>query len=230
MPFKPFNCPMPWGNKFYDRPVGREPCFHVNVRNDIHIVQVGQWNRYIYSAVMNIGDMRLLASSVNKVKLKFTGAYGGSFSINEYGIVIVPVWDDVTGAGYSLYAIGRWTGDMYFLDGAGNSFFLGAKFSLGVPWSYPYLGMKYHLSRKNRIYRLLNTNDGQQADFLPSPGYDSLVRAIRSIRPYGEMTFLVNPAGIVLAKRRGTFQAVYVCKLYYGLWFPDPLTGTRTGP
>ncbi|MBO4631034.1 MAG: hypothetical protein J5858_03840 [Lentisphaeria bacterium] len=221
MPFERFEKVLNWSDFYYRRPWGKEPCFHVTAQNEIQIIKSSVLDRYLYRADMNEEGMHELAVSVNLFKLAAVHSMGGIFSINEYGTVIVPAYSNYDG--YAIAAVGRWTGDMYFLDDDGSRFSLGEDFELGDPWPYSYLGMKYNLSKTNSIYRVLDPDEGEQCE--PLLGYDSLIHSLRRIRPYGPMTFLVNPFGCVLAKKveGDEFPACYVCKLDYDQWFPDPL-------
>ena len=222
MPFERFEKVLNWSDLYYRRPWGKEPCFHVTAQNEIQIIKSFVLDRYLYRADMKVEGMHNLAVSVNLFKLAAVHSMGGIFSINEYGTVIVPAYSNYDGC--AIAAVGRWTGDMYFLDDAGRRFSLGEDFELGDPWPYSYLGMKYNLSKTNSIYRVLDPDKGEQCDPLLG-GYDSLIHALRRIRPYGPMTFLVNPFGCVLAKKveGDKYPACYVCKLDYDQWFPDPL-------
>ena len=220
MPFEPFTPVTDW-NDFYQRPYGKEPCFHVTVNNQVRILQSNAFNLNFYTADMNTAGMRELALSVNRCKSLYAGQTGGSFSVNEYGIVIVPINNSSV-----IKAVGRWTGKMYFYDGT-THFSLDEAFQLGAAWPYPYLGMKYHLAQRNYIYRAIVTAGGTIYDRLPFQ-YNSLVNALRTIRPSGPMTFVVNPSGAVLAKQNfgGVFLPCYIGKLDLTQWFPGPLTGS----
>ena len=221
MPFQPFTPVTNW-NDFYQRPFGKEPCFHVTWNNKVRILKSNASDLYYYDADMNMAGMQELALSVNRCKSLYAGQTGGSFSVNEYGIAIVPINNSS-----AIKAVGRWTGKMYFYDDSGTRFSLDEAFQLGAAWPYPYLGMKYHLAQRNYIYREIDTAEGTIYDRLPFQ-YTSLVNALRTIRPSGPMTFVVNPSGAVLAKQNfgGVFLPCYVGKLDLTQWFPDPLAGS----
>ena len=219
MPFIPFN-PFPNWTGFYQRPMGNEPCFHVSRQNIIQIIKNDGYNIYIYNADMNSSGMNQLAISINQCKAQFAGVSGGSFSINEYGDVIVPLNNSS-----AIKVVGCWSGKMYFYDGT-TRFSLDEAFQPGADWPYPYLGMKYHLAQRDYIYREINTAGGTSYETLPFQ-CNSLVNALRAIRPTGPMTFVVNPSGVVLAKKQvpqGTYSPCYLGKLDYTQWFPEPYT------
>lgn len=218
MPLNIFDPIRNW-NGFYCRPVGREPGFTVTARNEIRIVANTGNDRNLLLADMAAPDVMKLALAINLCKLACGGHAGGSFVINEFGIVIVPC----STAG--LKVVGRWNGPLPFRDENGRDCCLDKEMTPGDPWPYPYLGMRYRLSSGNRIYRILYDGDDEHLEYLPCR-YRRLIDNLRAIRPYGTMTFLVNPFGAVLAKKKEDDpedSARYAGKLDYEHWFPDPL-------
>lgn len=177
------------------------------------------------SAVEN-ADVRKLTEAVSTAKLLLSGHEGGSFQINEYGQVLVPASHT-----YKRMLVGEVSGELQFH----NPFEEGAIFSLndddglrpGDAWPWPYVGMPYNLNKGSRIYFWLQNEEGGQSVFPPGQNRP-LVVALRGIRRYGAMRFIVNPHGIVLTRRPPTEQwtgeeetwtPVYVGRLNYSTWF-----------
>lgn len=215
--FEPFSDIIDWDGH-YDKPLTKESVYHVTYDGKINISQFDgmQGYRNLYLAVMD-ASARELADRINRCKriYSYNNAPGGSFCINEYGIVIVPI-----AGGYNNYvmpkAIGRWTGTLEFTDGR-KFFSLDKDMKPGVVWPYPYLGMKYHLARRGYIYY----NKDKTAFPRAPEGNDAIIRKLQEIRKGGPITFLVNDHGIVLTKSIN--GPVYVGRIDMGSWYPDPL-------
>lgn len=208
----------------YDKPLTRESVYHVTWNGQIRICQNQEWDRFLYAAVMD-PSARELAHRINICKhvFSFNNARGGSFCINEYGLVIVPI------AGGNEYVppkvVGRWTGTLQFWDGSGVfSLNDDANLSPGDPWPYPYLGMKYHLAANDYFYFRHETADGVNNLRAPQ-GNDAIRRTLRTIRGAGLISFVINNHGIVLVRRNATTDnsAVYVGRIDLNSWYPDPL-------
>lgn len=208
----------------YDKPLTRESVYHVSRYGQIRICLNEIWDRYLYEAVMD-GPASQLAYAVNDCKRSFSynNHPGGSFCINEFGIVIVPI--STGGCRYVLpKAIGRWTGTLRFRDGY-KVFSLDGDENLspGDPWPHPYIGMKYRLAGDTIFYRLEDNN--AQTRHKAPPGNDAIKQHLRAIRGYGEISFVVNNHGIVLVRRNDDDDnsAVYVGRVDMASWYPDPL-------
>lgn len=226
--FEPFDEEFGWEGH-YDKPVGKEPVFHVTWDGEIRICQNLEWDRYLFPAVMD-SDARALARAVNdcKARYSYNGNPGGSFCINEFGIVLVPI--STGGNGYILpQAIGRWTGELRFQTAApkypgfadnGSIFSLNTDMEPGERWPHPYIGMKYHLAERGHIYYKLDEADERSYPKAPK-GNDEIIRRLRRIRGYGSLSFLVNNHGIVLTKVND--DPVYVGRIDMKSWYPDPL-------
>ena len=216
--FEPFGREIDWSGH-YDKPVGREPVFHVNRYGEIRICRNSEWDRFLFPAVMD-ADAIALARAVNYCKARYShnGSPGGSFCINEYGIVIVPI--STGGYGYVLpKAVGRWRGELWFKSD-GGIFSMNTDFSPGAMWPYPYIGMKYHLAENGYIYYRLNDDDEKTCLRAPT-GNDELIFYLHLIRGYEAISFLVNNHGIVLTKVNDV--PVYVGRIDMRTWYPDPL-------
>ena len=171
-------------------------------------------------------DERILATAVVAAKREMGGMEGGSFQINEFGQVLVPATD---GGGHRMLA-GRAYGSLRFEDPRnGGTFTLGndSGLSTGDPWRLPYVGIPHNLSRRGELY--FWREEGGWGEKENPPRQDSsLVSALRSIRRYGAMRFLVNPEGVILTKASGTlepwdsdedWEAIYVGRVNMDAWF-----------
>jgi hypothetical protein len=96
--FKPAQPPREWKGR-YDRIPGDSSVFHIRwdcVRNRFWPVAVRttrQWTESYWFE--DHAAVKQLTSSVNEIKLRINGQPGGSFTINEWGQVLVPAgWDE----------------------------------------------------------------------------------------------------------------------------------------
>jgi len=165
-------------------------------------------------------ELKHLAKCINQVKRQRAGQPGGAFIINEFGQVICPIAD----ASLDRYYVGDCQGEIAFSGPDGNTFTLNDEADLtpGEDWSLPYLGLPYNLSGDGEIY--FQVKDGDDTERVRPPCQDEeLIQAIRRIRGWGGVRFLVNPHGIVLTKsEEGAFnwRPKYVGRINYDLWFP----------
>jgi len=164
-------------------------------------------------------SLKKLANAVNAIKRRYAGQSGGAFVINEFGQVICPV----AAPPWERYYVGDCSGAPVFTDADGNQFTLNDTHGLktGDPWRLPYVGSVYNLSARNRIYFTMKR--GTDTEFINPPRQDrDLINAIRGIRPYGAVRFIVNPHGIALTKvpRGRRWQPTYIGRVDYDNWFP----------
>lgn len=219
--FKPFDEISDWSG-YYKRPWGRESSFHVTMQNRIRICQNNHYDRYLFLAD-NDYDSQQLALAVNNAHHHYNHQDGGSFSINEFGIVIVPVRTAENNV--AIKQIGTWSGTLNFRNHNNQSFSLNETLPIGAGWKYSYLGMKYNLSAQNQIYRWIENTQGGSKE-LPMLQDTDLIANLRQIRPHGAMTFLVNNHGVVLAKREdddGDWIPRYAGRINPLQWFENPL-------
>ena len=219
--------PRPWSGR-YSRVPGDTTALHVkSIDNSPCVVLV--WHVDGYTCICKAvdgPDERTLAAAVTEAKKEMGGTLGGSFQINEYGQVLVPATD---GGGQRMLA-GRVVGSLRFEDPLkGGTFTLGddAGLSTGDPWRLPYVGIPHNLSRRNEVY--FWREDGVWGEKEQPPRVDpKLVPALRSIRRRGAIRFLVNPEGVILTKKSGTWprwgsnenwEAVYVGRVSLQAWF-----------
>jgi hypothetical protein len=167
-----------------------------------------------------------LAESVARAKRRAGGSGGGAFIINEFGRIIVPASD---GRG-ERYLAGDLDGRLLFE----NPFYPDEPIDLGDvghlqpgdPWKLPYIGVPYNLHRGGHVYFYRDDESGGTT-VLPPRQDPQLVQALRTVRPRGPVRFIVNPAGIVLAKCPLTdskcseefWQPVFVGSVSHNLWF-----------
>ncbi|HJT76253.1 MAG TPA: hypothetical protein VJ739_03550, partial [Gemmataceae bacterium] len=96
----------------------------------------------------------------------------------------------------------------------------------GDPWKLPYVGMPHNLHRGGLVYFYRQDGSGGQSVYPPRQD-PQLIRALRTVRPWGPVRFVVNPGGLVLTKcppddRRCPeefWQPVYVGSVSPNLWF-----------
>ena len=210
----------------YDKPVGKEPVFHVDVHNEINIVQRDDYDTYLYTTEKT-AEIRKLATIINKCKEQYAGCKGGSFCINEFGQVIVPLspkkdqYGRITQWRAPRY-VGEISGDIVFYDGR-IKVSMSSTFKKGSPWPYPYLGMKYRLSNRNIIYMEIQDGEDFRRVSLKKK-YQHLIDSIREIRGDGPCSFIVNPWGCVIMKTPlgSDWIPVFIEKLDYKKWFDKP--------
>ncbi len=167
-----------------------------------------------------------LAQAVEAAKRKLGGTGGGSFVINEFGQVLVPASD----GSYRRFLAGELKGRLLFENpfDEDDPIDLGDTVHLqpGDPWKLPYVGFRYNLSGRSKIYYYHEDEEGGQSHY-PQQQDSSLVRSFRELRRTGAVRFIVNPFGLVLTKcplrDDGTaeeqWQPFYVGKIKFNLWF-----------
>jgi hypothetical protein len=208
----------------YARIPGERTAFHVR-RHD-H----GWWPFAVWAAGDEIascpmlvgGPAAALAQAVNRGKRLLGAPIGGSFLINEFGQVLVP-----SSAGDGRVAlVGEWDGALEFADTLrGGVFDLAPAKPLvgGDRWDLPYLGVPYHLNLRGEIY-FWNQDAHAAAKQLPPVQDHDLIDALRSLRPYGAVRFVVGCGGLVLTKtpaasRWTIWEARYVGRIDFERWF-----------
>jgi len=166
----------------------------------------------------------VLTRTICQIQREVNGQEGGSFIINEWGQVIIPSaveWRQ-------RYLVGTLTGEWHLLTPEGKRVSLGddSELRCGDPWRLPYVGVPYNLSKFDRIYFQDATLEGERIIHLESEDHD-LIRALRRIRRWGPVRFIVNPFGLVLTKKwrwkvfsKGVWEPVYVGRIDFSRWFP----------
>ena len=221
--FKPC-LPTPWRGRYATIP-GKTSTFHIVWKN-------GRWWPALY---WHIEDDELechavdgntaqeIAAAVNRAKMALCHTHGGSFSISEFGEVIVPSTPDNA----TRMMAGKLSGKLLFDHPEfGSPIDLGECSNLqpGDPWRLPYVGMPFKLTASGEIQFQHSYGDGSTQTIYPVRHDTRLVRAMRLIRPSGGR-FLVNHAGLVLTKlsegRRGDSEPAFVGCIDRQLWFSE---------
>jgi hypothetical protein len=220
---------MPWNGR-YARVMGDTSVFHIRHTGG-RLWPVLDWETDAGIATcraMECAAASELVAAVAQAKRRLGGSGTGSFLINEFGKVLVPASD---GAGQRLLA-GRLSGTLLFE----NPFLPQEPIDLsddqllenGDPWKRPYVGIPYHLHRSGSIYFYQQNESGGRSIYPPQQDLE-LIRAIRSVRPYGPVRILVNPAGLVLTKvpsgngnqTEDSWQPTFVGSINPSLWFEE---------
>ncbi len=217
--FTPLAKPVEWTGR-YNRIPGKEPAFKVNVRNEPYAYW-SPWksDEWISSFFVPSASTELMGKSINKVKNGNAGRAGGSFHINEFGQVIVPVYGS-----YKRFWVGNVSGVPLFDDPRTS----GAEFSLfppedtpsGFSWDLPYVGMKFNLDGRQSIYFQTENEDVKSKIRLAKPP-KTLIKRIASIRGEGTpVRFIVNLHGAVITKKEPDWEPVFVGFIDRSNWFP----------
>lgn len=174
--------------------------------------------------MVDVHGVAELAEAVHAGKQYFGGAHGGAFQINEFGQVLVP---SPAGDG-DVTVVGECRGPLVFHNvfKAGNVFDLTDDGTLeqGDAWGRPYLGIPHNLSAASEIYFWKASRDGARK-IRPRRQDALLVEALRRLRPYGPVRFVVGCSGLVLTKvpagdwRRTRWEARFATRLDYRCWY-----------
>jgi len=215
-----------WNGR-YARIPGEESVFHMkSVEGQACPVII--WRQQDYKITCKACDcrgVRELTEAVLSAKRMFGGWGGGSFQINEFKQVIVPASD---GSGRRAL-VGRIQGKLLFENPINDSFIDisdDGDLCCGDPWDLPYVGNRFNLSKRNKIYFAHRELDAVVPEYPPAQDH-TLIRALRKIRRWGPMRFIVNPYGVVLTKRPPSgewqpeeiWEPVYVGRINPELWF-----------
>ena len=218
--------PRPWLGR-YARIPGETTVLHVRLTS-------GQWWPFVDWTVedetaqcpmFDSDGAVALAAAVHEGKKFLGGTQGGAFLINEYGQTLVP---SPLGDG-KVALVGECSGALRFRD----MFHAGATFDLaddrtlepGAPWGRPYVGIPYNLSAASQIYFWKEDYSGGMKITPPQQDH-TLVEAIRILRPFGAVRFVVNYGGIVLTKipagnwRESRWEPRFVARLNQARWYP----------
>lgn len=215
--FRRLENPVPWEGR-YGRIPGKTPVLRTRADGSVE----AYWNpwatdEWLTSRAVEEPAILALAEAVNDLKLEKTGNRGGGFLINEFGQVLVPI-----GPSGERFWVGDMEGCPEFLDPRedGTTFTLDISSTtpLGTPWDRPYIGMKFNLSDDDVIRFRHSVEDMQQMITLQKKS-SNLVSALRSVRRFGSIRFIVNLHGIALTKAEPDWQPVYICHLDRSEWF-----------
>lgn len=145
-------------------------------------------------------SVREMTDAILAGKRKFGGGGGGAFVINEYGQVLVPASDGSGKRALVGEIQGKLLFDNPFQDNSVLDLSDDAGLTCGDPWTLPYVGIPYNLSKRSDIYFYRQTEEGGEVE-RPMQQDEELIEKLRSIRRYGAMRFIVNPYGVVVTKQ-----------------------------
>lgn len=221
--------PMPWNGR-YGRIVGNTSVFHLRYVNG-RLWPVLLWetdNGIASCGAIDCPATNELVNAVAKAKRRAGGGGGGAFVVDEYGKVLVPASD---GNGQRFF-VGRLSGRLAFenpfdpqepIDLANCE-----NLKTGDPWTFPYIGVPYHLHRSGRIYFYQQDAQGGRSVYPAQQDFE-LIRAIRNVRPHGPVRIVVTPGGLVLTKvpsnhesqSENRWQPVFIGAVNPSLWFEE---------
>ena len=174
--------------------------------------------------MVDVDSAKDLAEAVNAGKRLLGGSSGGAFLVNEYGQVLVP---SPSGEG-NVALVGECAGRMVFHDSlTGRGVFDLTEhqdLTLGNPWERPYLGVPYNLSKTSQVYFWQERRAGGWK-VTPPVQDDSLIEALRTLRPQGAVRFVVTFGGLVLTKvpvgnwRNPRWEPQFVRRIDYKRWY-----------
>jgi hypothetical protein len=221
--------PMPWSGR-YARVMGDSGVFHLRYTEGqlwpvlLWDTEAGMATCRAINSVATVG----LVHAVALAKRQAGGEGGGAFLIDEFGRVIVPASD----GGGRRFLVGRLNGRLLFENPFSSKQFidLGNNQSLenGAPWKLPYIGIPYHLHRAGRIYFYEQDESGGRSVY-PAQQDFGLIRALRKLRPYGAVRFIVTPGELVLTKvppdsgmlAEDRWQPRFVGTINFNSWFEE---------
>ena len=220
----------PWFGK-YSRAQGKSASFRIKKNPERkEFWPLIKWNylgeTLTCPALGNSQSIYDLTEAVNKAKKYMSPKRGGSFIINEFGQVIVPLKSGEYG---DRLLVGEVDGVLFFenplLSGEKIDLSDDSGLQVGDLWEKPYIGFKYHLSAASGIYYYDYNQD--RAYYLMEQDKE-LIGKLRKIRRCGSVGFVVNHHGIVLTKipegeydseNDEQWQPIYIGRINYNLWF-----------
>jgi hypothetical protein len=214
--------PRPWSGR-YARVPGETTAIHVR-RLEGEWWPVVDWaveDEIGHCRMVDEGDVAALAEAVCTGKRSLSGRAGGSFLVNEFGQVLVPASDWETS---EVVLVGECTGAFAFHNpfrpGEVIDLADGRALSPGEAWARPYVGIPHNLSAGSEIY--FKQVDEFGLDYAKPEQQDArLIAALRKLRPYGPVRFLVGVGGIVITKVPigQAWEPRYVGKIDPARWF-----------
>lgn len=172
--------------------------------------------------MLDSGDVQELVDAVHAGKGALGAPPGGSFLVNEFGQVLVPATEQET---TRVVHVGDCDGPFAFHNvfQPGKTFDLADARTLkpGGSWERPYVGIPHNLSHLNEI--CFRQTDDLGTTVINAPGQDEkLIAALRRIRPYGWVRFIVGIGGIVVTKVQvgaSEWEPRYVGRIDPARWF-----------
>ena len=210
--------PRSWKGR-YRRIPGQEPAFYTNAMDEVLVRWIDrETGDKLESKIERTPAALALGKSVNDLKELKTGKRGGSFLINEFGQVISPLFGTT-----NRFIVGEVVGVPRFQDPdmPGHWFTLtGEGLGRGDVWKYPYIGMAYNLGESG-IYFKFEDDEGSSKQ-TPTHENQTLVVALRELRPFGVLRFVVNLHGAALTKvqdSEGQWCPHFVGHINVATWF-----------
>jgi len=220
----------------YARIPGRSSAFHVVSDRGARRI-AAKWYRdeaWLTCHMVPSSAAAHLADVVVQAKRWLGGAPGGAFQINEFGQVLVP--SSVKKGALVRAYVGEVSGTMEFEDPLeGGTFKLRRqreRLQSGSPWPLPYIGMRYNLSKRSRLYFWHEDADGGRAVEPPAQDVE-LIGRIREHRRSGAVRFIVTAHGDVVTKQPApgawsseeTWAPIYIGAINPELWFTKECAG-----
>lgn len=212
--FKKKSRPTIW-NGFYARIPGRSPVFHARADGSGDI----EWSPWrsdetLKSTMVADSGVIEMIEAINQAKSEKTGSRGGSFHINEYGQVLVPIAQSK-----DKYLVGELNGYPEFVDPrSGRLFNLAAPLSArtGEAWDLPYVGMPFKFDTEGQVSRERTSDDIREQES-PLRHDSSLAAKLMQLRATGGR-MLINLHGVVLTKMDGD-KPIFVGEIDPSKWF-----------
>ena len=213
--------PRVWNGR-YKRVPGDTTTFHIRHINRAWwpVVDWAIQDEKATCPMVDGSDVDVLVDAVNNGKAALGGGPGGGFLLDEHGRVLVPPQDTRRGR---VVVVGECSGPLRFH----NSFKPGDIFDLyddhgltcGDPWDRPYIGVPHNLSAYGELYFWQEDTAGGHV--VPPPVQDTRLRAaLRALRPYGAVRFLVGPGGVAITKVPPRWEPRYVTRVDLTKWYP----------
>lgn len=171
-----------------------------------------------------------LVERINKIKLHFSGAPGGTFYINEYKQVLVPVGDDAEyyyAGEYETPLTFEFEGRVISGDPVDEN---GTPLKSGDPWTGPHPGIPYVLKAggKDIYYRyMVRPGVAKEVRLSKCIGVEQAKAVAQELGKHkGDSggRFYVNEFGNAFAPKDGQYglEYVFLKKIDLPNWFPKP--------
>jgi hypothetical protein len=214
--------PKVWKGR-YGRIPGDTSIFHIRLTRGAWWPEV-EWTIDDDTArcrMIDSGDVRPLVDAIVAGKRAQGVGPGGAFHINEFGQVLVPAYDR---DGTSVRLVGECAGPLRFKNPFNDSDVFDITSNRGLRngelWQRPYVGIPHNLSGASKIYFKRSGAEGTEA-LWPLDQDPDLIAALRAIRPWGPVRFIVTAGGLVATKVEvaSGWEPRYVGRINPARWF-----------
>jgi hypothetical protein len=212
--------PRPWTGR-YKRVPGDTTAFHIRlVEGDWWpVADCAKGDEVATCRMVQASDVEQLVAAVTAGKAVSGAGRGGAFLLDEFGRVLVPSSER---GGAAVVVAAECSGPLRFhnpfCDGAVFDLYDDGDLAPGDPWNRPYIGLPHNLSGRGRLYFWEEDATGARA--LEPPAQDeNLISALRTLRPYGAVRFLVGVGGVAITKVPPLWEARYVGRVELSTWF-----------